>query len=59
LVTPRFEGAFRKGEKHAVGSSWRMDETYIKAKGKWKIPLTRRLQEREHHQLPTDRQRDK
>ena len=30
------EAAFRKGKKRAVGSSWRMDETYIKVKGAWK-----------------------
>ena len=25
-----------RGNKHAVGKSWRMDETYIKVKGAWK-----------------------
>jgi putative transposase len=34
--TPHLEAAFRKGKKRAVGSSWRMDETYIKVKGAWK-----------------------
>jgi putative transposase len=34
--TPQLEAAFRKGEKRAVGNSWRMDETYIKVKGQWK-----------------------
>lgn len=29
------EKVFRK-HKHAVGTSWRMDETYIKVKGVWK-----------------------
>ena len=28
------DGQFRK-RKHSVVSSWRMDETYIKVKGKW------------------------
>ena len=32
--TPILETKFRK-RKRAVGSSWRMDETYIKVKGKW------------------------
>ena len=32
---PLLEKAFRK-HKHAVGTSWRMDETYIKVKGAWK-----------------------
>src|SRR5512144_2079083 len=34
--TPPLEAAFRKGKKHPVGKSWRMDETYIKIKGQWK-----------------------
>ncbi|MGB5558173.1 MAG: IS6 family transposase [Paracoccaceae bacterium] len=34
--TPQLEAAFRKGRKRPVGSSWRMDETYIKIKGCWK-----------------------
>jgi len=34
--TPQLEAAFRKGKKHPVGNSWRMDETYIKIKGQWK-----------------------
>jgi putative transposase len=34
--TPQLEAVFRKGEKRAVGNSWRMDETYIKVNGKWK-----------------------
>jgi putative transposase len=34
--TPQLEATFRKGKKRAVGSSWRMDETYIKIKGQWK-----------------------
>jgi transposase-like protein len=32
---PEFEKRFRKKYKRPVGSSWRMDETYIKNKGKW------------------------
>ena len=31
---PLLEHAFRK-HKRSVGSSWRMDETYIKVKGIW------------------------
>lgn len=34
--TPKLEAAFRKGRKQPVGSSWRMDETYIKIKGQWR-----------------------
>ena len=33
--TPILEVAFRK-KKKTVGTSWRMDETYIKVKGKWR-----------------------
>jgi putative transposase len=33
--TPKLEAIFRKGKKRPVGSSWRMDETYLKIKGKW------------------------
>ena len=32
---PQLEEVFRKKHKSQVGSSWRMDETYIKIKGKW------------------------
>jgi putative transposase len=32
---PQLEAAFRKKYKRSVGSSWRMDETYIKVKGQW------------------------
>ena len=32
--TPEIEKKFRK-YKNVVGTSWRMDETYIKIKGKW------------------------
>jgi transposase-like protein len=34
--TPQLEAAFRKGRKHPVGKSGRLDETYIKIKGQWK-----------------------
>jgi putative transposase len=33
--TPLLEGGFRRRHKRPVGISWRMDETYIKVKGKW------------------------
>lgn len=33
--TPILEGEFRKRKK-PVGSSWRMDETYVNVKGQWK-----------------------
>lgn len=32
---PLLENEFRKTHKRKVGGSWRMDETYIKVKGKW------------------------
>lgn len=32
---PLLENEFRKNYKRKVGSSWRMDETYIKVKGIW------------------------
>lgn len=32
---PQLEDAFRKRHKRPIGTSWRMDETYIKVKGKW------------------------
>lgn len=32
---PLLEDEFRKQSKRKTGSSWRMDETYIKTKGKW------------------------
>src|SRR5512144_1206348 len=34
--TPKLEAAFRKGKKRSVGTSWRMDETYLKIKSQWK-----------------------
>jgi putative transposase len=34
--TPQLEATFRKGKKRAVGDSWRIDETYIKIKGRWR-----------------------
>jgi putative transposase len=33
--SPQLEEVFRTRFKRPVGSSWRMDETYIKVKGKW------------------------
>ena len=33
--SPQLEEVFRKRFKRPVGGSWRMDETYIKVKGKW------------------------
>ena len=33
--SPQLEEAFRKNHKKSVGSSWRMDETYIQVKKKW------------------------
>ena len=33
---PLLEHAFRNKYKKTVGSSWRMDETYVKIKGDWK-----------------------
>ena len=33
--SPQLEASFRKRHKRRVGGSWRMDETYIKVKGKW------------------------
>ena len=32
--TPLLETRFRRGKKHLVGSRWRMDEAYIKIKGR-------------------------
>jgi len=32
---PLLEANFRKRHKRSVGGSWRMDETYIRLKGKW------------------------
>lgn len=33
--SPKLEAEFTKHYKRKVGSSWRMDETYLKIKGKW------------------------
>lgn len=33
--SPKLEAEFTKRYKKSVGSSWRMDETYIKVKGEW------------------------
>ena len=35
FYAPLLEEEFRKNYKRKVGSSWRMDETYIKVKGVW------------------------
>ena len=35
-LLPLFEKAFRK-RKRPVGKSWRVDETYVKVKGRWKF----------------------
>ncbi len=32
---PQLEEQFRKFHKKRVGTSWRMDETYIKVQGEW------------------------
>jgi putative transposase len=32
---PLLENEFRKNHKKKTGSSWRMDETYVKVKGVW------------------------
>ncbi|CDZ76384.1 hypothetical protein BN59_00653 [Legionella massiliensis] len=32
---PQLEEIFRKRHKRPVGTSWRMDETYIRIKGQW------------------------
>ena len=32
---PLLEKIFRRKHRQSVGSSWRMDETYIKVKGRW------------------------
>jgi putative transposase len=33
---PEFEKEFRR-RKHSVGTSWRLDETYVRVKGEWKF----------------------
>lgn len=33
--SPELEENFRKHHKRAINNSWRMDETYIKVRGKW------------------------
>jgi putative transposase len=33
--SPKLENEFRKSHKRPVGTSWRVDETYIKVKGEW------------------------
>jgi len=34
--TSQLEASFRRGKKRPLGKSWRVDEIYIKIKGKWK-----------------------
>lgn len=34
--TPQLKAAFRQGKKHPVGTSGRMDETYLKVQDQWK-----------------------
>ncbi len=34
--SPELESVFRQKHKERTGSSWRMDETYVKVKGKWR-----------------------
>ncbi len=33
--SPQLGSSFRKRHKRKIGSSWKMDETYIKVKGQW------------------------
>ncbi len=33
---PKLEAVFRTAKKRPVGTSWRVDETYIKIKGQWR-----------------------
>ncbi len=33
--SPELESVFRQKHKRQAGLSWRMDETYVKIKGKW------------------------
>ena len=40
---PLLEDKFRKNHKRKVGSSWRMDETYIKIKGVWHYLYRKRI----------------
>ena len=34
--TPQLEAALREGQTRAASNGWRMDEAYIKVKGRWK-----------------------
>ena len=52
--TPLLEIAFRQS-KRAVGTSWRLDETYISVKGQWKY-LYRAVDKAGRTGLSTDRQ---
>ena len=44
---PSLEQAFRK-RKRPVGTSWRMDEMYVRIKGAWKVLIQSRRQGRRH-----------
>ena len=52
---PLLEQEFR-ARKCPVGRSWRMDETYIRIKGVWKVLVSSRRQGWCHRGLPADRQ---
>ena len=39
--SPLLEEIFYR-RKHPVGRSWRMDETYIRVKGQWRLSVSRR-----------------
>ena len=55
---PLLEKVFRK-HKLPVGSSWRMDETYIKVKGVWKYLYRAVEKEGKTVDFPLTAQRDK
>jgi len=57
--TPQLEAAFQKGRKHPVGTSWRMDETYIQVKGQWKYLYRAVDQERQTIDVLLTAHRDK
>ncbi len=54
-LVPSLDKAFRR-RKRSVGRRWRMDETYIKVKGQWKISLPRGGYFGADHRLHADRQ---